>query len=261
MSSFVSTNSVDHQLFTTTVGGATDLTTLAPVAGAIGDYDWSGMSLQFERSPDAVAALPTCTLISDTHAVCANHAGYLATPIAAGDEYHFRTPAGALATGVVEAKTAIGSADVALIRFTANPSAALARYPIMLDLEPTMDGRTFWAPEHNSTARLREVAVFTVNSVFHSDGGWGGDVASSGRPCMVPISGRRMVLMGTHFGSNIFPRLDYHIALIQAELANHSEAADTASAIDLALAASGPAHSPSYSPQFSPTYSPTEGFR
>jgi hypothetical protein len=255
---YASTDSDDHQLFTITLAGATDLTTLAYVDGTIGDYDWSGMSLHFERTPDATVNLPTCTLISATHAVCANHSGYLATPIAAGDKYHFRTPAGALATGTVAAKTQIGSGDAALIRFTGNPSAALARYPIFLNQE-VMIGRTFWAPEHNATAnRLRGniVEAATFYHVPHDDDDWPASVLSSGRPCMIPLVDGSMAIMGTHHQSDSFPRLDYLLSLINAELAGYGEAATTFSA-----GASGPAHSPSYSPQFSPTYSPTEGFR
>jgi hypothetical protein len=228
MTTYASTDSDDHQIFTAAVSGATDLTALVYVDGAIGDYDWSGMSLQFERSPDAIANLPTCTLISDTHAVCARHAGYQATPIAAGDEYHFRTPAGALVTGTVEAKTTIYE-DIALIRFTANPGATLARYAILLD-QDDMVGRTFWAPEHNCEVRLRECWSVGYNDLHHVDGGWGGTVASSGRPCVVPLTTGDLALLGTHYTAGSFYRLDYALAAIQTELALHAESADSVSA-------------------------------
>jgi hypothetical protein len=226
MTLLASTASDDHQLFTTTVSGATDLTALVHVSGAIGDYDWSGMSLQFERSPDSTINLPTCTLISETHAVCANHAGYSATPIAAGDEYHFRTPAGTIATGIVAEKTQIGSLDVALIRFTADPSVELARYPILLEQE-VMATNTFWAPEHNSIVLLRECTTVTDDYIFHDDGGWGGTPASSGRPCMVPLDDGSLAILGTHYTAGAFPRLDYHHSLIQAELDGFGETVDT----------------------------------
>jgi hypothetical protein len=225
MTALASTASDDHQLFTTTVNGATDLTALVPVSGAIGDYDWSGMSLQFQRSPDSAANLPCATLISDTHAICARHAGYTGTPIAAGDTYYFRTPAGTIATGVVAAKTTIDG-DVALIRFDSNPSADLARYPIMLDQE-VMVSQTFWAPEHDSTALLRECTSVTDSFIIHDDGGWGGTPASSGRPCVAPLDDGRLAILGTHYTALSFPRLDYHLSAIQAELGGYSETAET----------------------------------
>jgi hypothetical protein len=49
MAILASTNSVDHQIFTAGVTTATDLAALVKVSGAIGTYDWSGMSLQFDR--------------------------------------------------------------------------------------------------------------------------------------------------------------------------------------------------------------------
>jgi hypothetical protein len=225
MTALASTASADHQLFTTTVDGSTDLTSLVYVSGAIGDYDWSGMSLQFQRSPDGAANLPCATLISDTHAICARHAGYTGTPITAGDTYYFRTPAGTIATGVVAAKTTI-SGDVALIRFAADPSADLARYPILLDQEVIL-GQTFWAPEHDSTALLRECTAVTDSFIVHGDGGWGGTPASSGRPCVAPLDDGRLAILGTHYTAASFPRLDYHLSAIQTELDGFSETVDT----------------------------------
>ncbi|MBA3481686.1 MAG: LamG domain-containing protein [Pirellulales bacterium] len=171
------------------------------------------------HAQEARQNLPTCTLISDTFAVCANHAGHNATPIAAGDVYRFRTPAGAVVTGTVAAKTQILATDVALIQFTANPSAALARYPIVAN-QGAMLNRRFWAPEHNTTVNLRLASTVNATEIVHSlaDAGWPGDVASSGRPCVVPLTDGRLALLGTHFGSTSFPRLDAYLAEIEAEM-------------------------------------------
>jgi hypothetical protein len=172
---------------------------------------------------------PCATLITATHAVCARHAGYNATQVAAGDLFYFRTPAGALATGTVEAKTQIGSGDVALIRFTANPSAALARYAIF-DVQDAMLDRQFWAPEHDTSVnRLRCTAInsTTLTHTIDDPVAWSGSVLSSGRPNMVPLDDGSLAILGTHYLTTAFPRLDYHLAGIQAELANHSETAST----------------------------------
>ena len=202
-------------IFTTTVSGGTDLTELV-VSDDAADFDWSGMSLQFQRGEDGLANAPVVTLISRRVGISADHLGYSATPIAPGDTYFFRTPAGAVVSLVVESTESVYSVvggvlqltDTKLIKFTEEAPESLAVYEFEADSE-TVD--YFIAPEHNCTLKLLEVTNYPAYVVLptavprhfygaqHVDGGWdAGAVASSGRPCFVPYDDGTMRLYGHH---------------------------------------------------------------
>jgi len=165
------------------------------LSSEVSSFDWSGMSLAVEQE-SAFPENPTTnsepvTLISEKHGLASNHNK---PPV--GGVVYFRKTDGTVVTGTVAARTNI-SGDLSLIRFTDNPSADLARYPIGIN-EADYRGGNAWLPDQDFTLRLCYLS-WVFDTVLSFGSTWWSDylTTGSGRPALVATDDDELILLGT----------------------------------------------------------------
>lgn len=215
---------------------------------------WSAMSLLTDRTtatPPGVATTygATCTLISATHAVAATH-----SHMQLGATVYFLTPAGdAVSSTVAEIivlsdtdGTPATYGDLTLIRFTANPSAALARLPICTDAS-LIDYAAYlgplWLIDNDMDNRLRKAFTLTSSSVWHANSSWNNTIGSgSGRPAVVALDDGELIITGTLWSSLVNHRTSSQLAAIQTQLDLYTETFTTMAIPDYSGEVSTPAY-------------------
>ena len=198
------------------------------VNSEVDDYDWSPLSVVTYHSSDWTQSIPV-TLISDTFGISANHN----FPNVAGDKCWFRSQAGDAYVATVADTTTLTNSGATLVRFSSDPSTALARTPIVndgsLQRYVAATGK-FWQFYQTLSIRLRQCSGFqygvlsAVNGGYcdiftHDDGGWSqGDITTgSGRPAVVPLNDGRLILLGTaEFGAS--PNGNDRVSLDKAQI-------------------------------------------
>ena len=176
-------------------------------------YDWSAMSVGTYatnvgtgvHTDDWTHSVPV-TLISDTFALAGDHN----LPDAAHDgKCWWITPDGTVVSAVVESETTLTNSNCKLIKFTTDPSPALARFPICTHASAVAyTDHDVWCFFQDLTIKLRKIYNFVEDQV--SLGGtfdginiiesvWLGDDIDqgSGRPTIVPTRDGSLVIVGT----------------------------------------------------------------
>jgi hypothetical protein len=185
---------------------------------ALDQFDFSGISVATWKHgrnqngspvPDQITRSLPVTMVSATHGIASGHNGPNV-----GERVYFRAPDGTAVMGVVSHRFD-WYGDTRLIRFTANPSSDLKRYPI-LDNANDCIGRNTWWPDQDLTLRLRRVFFARAanqeyaeelrwSDIQYSNSFpvWTNNVVStgSGRPALIALTDGELVVAGTLWSS------------------------------------------------------------
>ena len=206
-------------VFTTAVSFATDVGAITLSATA-DDWDWSGVGwINVRGGSPTNGCLAGCNLVTDLHAL----AGHCLLQV--GDVMHFRSPDGTKREATVAAREFITS-GILLVRFSSAPHATLARYPVIISGENLLY-RHFWTPQKNGDVAMRKCSAITSGHIYHTDGGWGLEENSSGKPSLVPFDDGTFGLFGIAHYVGAHDRVESYITEINVALALHSEELST----------------------------------
>lgn len=198
------------------------------VNAELANYDWSGLSVGTYHASYGGSgynhSVPT-TMISARHGISAKH-----NMPAVGAKVWFREPDGDAVIATCEARTQLTNSGAYLIRFTGNPSAELARYPICTDASLQLyDGGALWLFYQTLKLKLRVMDGFstfeTYDTVAHVDGSWnvGTITEGSSRPALVALTNNRLIITGTMETGAMNCRISEDIAEIESAISGYSE--------------------------------------